>query len=45
MEANFEDQLGWATDKEIFKLINGETIYYSNKVHKYNYIMNLNKCC
>ena len=36
MEANFEDQLGWATDKEIFKLINGETIYYSNKVHKYN---------
>ena len=36
MEANFQDFLGWCTDKDILKVIGNETLYFSNKVFKYN---------
>ena len=36
MKANFQDYLGWMADPEILKVIEDETIYYSNKVQKYN---------
>ena len=36
MEANFQDFLGWCTDKDILKSIGDEILYFSNKVFKYN---------
>lgn len=36
MEANFQDFLGWNFDKDIIKIIGDETLYFSNKVSKYN---------
>ena len=36
MEPNFQDFLGFTMEKDIIKIIKDETLYFSNKVYKFN---------
>ena len=36
MEPNFQDFLGFNLEKDILKVINDETLYFSNRVYKFN---------